>query len=620
MSKLSAKSRGPKRGHLSAPGKKQVNTDVILILLVTILAGIPFCLGKYFEFNSPDAFDSGSNVYSAKRILDGARIDVDEKPSAATGTLLVNMLGVRFFGFNETGPKLLQGIFQLAALVLMFVSMRRIFGSLAATVGVAVTSIYTSAPLIAKFGNVKDQFMIACMVMGISCFVMRQLTGKAGWAILAGLLIAWAPLFKETGLSAMGAVALFLLAGPLIKNRSWKDTFADIIFMLVGAVIGFLPVYIWLWLEDASLQRWPYITILKVIFPFGGQRVATYISGGYKTIKLSELAPRVFRYYALLILPISLALVSTAVAVVRWILGRTGKFGIKPKDYERFVLLFAVWWILDMAFVWASPYSYEQYYLPLNASAAMLGGYIVALCRGKFSAAVYKSKWIAVGIGALLVMVVMSWHIFFGIEKSPHSGMFYGRKARGYLQKYQEISLRRRGGLGAAWEAVGDYIRAHSTADDKIYVWGWFPGIYVQAQRFSSASRAVLMPRPAPQELAKSISTLLTEFHKEMPKFIVDSRKRDVPMERPPYELWPLLPKGFMGRKEPTFLPLNQEIIKEYDEQWAQMLRKRFDNDEAERYEVLKPLREFVMNNYRVVSMFGDHVLFELKTTAGDSS
>jgi len=273
-----------------------------------------------------------------------------------------------------------------------------------------------------------------------------------------------------------------------------------------------------------------------------------------------------------------------------------------------------------MAFVWASPYSYEQYYLALNASAAMLGGYIVALYRDRVSSTPFRGRRIAVGAGAVLVMIMMSWHIFFGIEKSPHSGMSYGRKARGYIQKYQEISLRRRGDVQAAWEAVGDYIRAHSTADDKIYVWGWFPGIYVQAQRFSSASRAVLMPRPAPDELAGSISTLLAEFHKEMPKFIVDSRKRDVPMERPPYELWPIAPKGFMGLDKSTFLPLNKDVIELYDKQWARFLRERFGEDEARRYEILRPLRGFVMNNYHVVSMFGEHVLFELKTTAEDSS
>jgi hypothetical protein len=111
-------------------------------------------MGKYFEFKSPGAYDSGANVYSAKHILDGAEIGVEEKHSASLGTLLVNILGVWLCGFNETGPKLVQTILQAAALLLMFVAARKLFGTLPAAVCVIVASVYLSAPLIAKFGNV----------------------------------------------------------------------------------------------------------------------------------------------------------------------------------------------------------------------------------------------------------------------------------------------------------------------------------------------------------------------------------------------------------------------------------------------------------------------------------
>ena len=41
-----------------------------------------------------------------------------------------------------------------------------------------------------------------------------------------------------------------------------------------------------------------------------------------------------------------------------------------------------------------------------------------------------------------------------------------------------------------------------------------------------------------------------------------------------------------------------------------------FGEDEALRYEAIKPLRDFVMTNYHVVKIFGDHVLFELNHPA----
>jgi len=182
-----------------------------IVLAVAVLAGLPFVLGKYFEFNSPGAFDSGAYVYSAQHVLSGARIGYDERPSAQPGTLLVNMLGVKLFGFSERGSEVLQMLLQAAALALMFVTVRRLYGTLAGVVSVTVASVYLSAPLIAKFGNVKEQFMIGFMIVGICCFVFYQFRDKWWWAMLAGAALVAGPMFKQTGMSAIGATGLFVL-------------------------------------------------------------------------------------------------------------------------------------------------------------------------------------------------------------------------------------------------------------------------------------------------------------------------------------------------------------------------------------------------------------------------
>ncbi len=619
MSKPSAQSRGPKKDHVRIPGKKQANYEVILIGLAIVLASIPFCLGKYFEFNSPGPFDSGAYVYSAAHILNGARIGIDEIPSAQPGTLLVNILGVWLFGFSDVGPKIIQGLLQAAAFVLMFVALRRLFCTLAATVAVVVASVYLSAPLIAKFGNVKEQYMIAFMVMGISCFVLGQLSGRGFWNFLSGAFLIWAPLFKPTGLSAPGALGLFLIVQVVLKNRTIRQTARDIGQLVLGAAISIAPLYIWIIAADVQMKL-PYSFVWGVISKVlpsagGGSAEATggYVSTSRSLVPFSEQWPRVLRYYGLLVLPITLAVGSILMRLVVWLRAKLSKTELQDTAVcGRFVLLLGLWWFLDMAFVWISPRSYEQYYLPLNASAAMLGGYIVTLYRRKLGSG-EKAPWIIVGIISLMVMMVMSWHIFAGIQTSPHSGRSYSRRTKGYVQTYKEISLRRQRDLKGPWEVVGEYIRMHSQPGDKIYVWGWYPGIYVQAQRFSSASSAFSTTRTEPAQLKGDIDKLLAEFHREMPKFIVDSRKRHIPTERPPYELWPIAPKGFMGLQKSTFLPLNKEVINLYDREWAKMLTDRFDDDEAERYRILKPFREFVMNNYRNVSMFGDHVLFERK-------
>ncbi|MHC4150119.1 MAG: ArnT family glycosyltransferase, partial [Planctomycetota bacterium] len=685
---------------------------LVAFAAIAVLAGIPFSLGKYFELNFPDPYDSGGYAYSAAHILAGAEIGVDEKPSAQLGTLLVNILGVWLSGeFSETGPKVLQMVFQAAALVLMFAAMRKLFGTLPAAVGVILASVYLSAPLIAKFGNVKEQHMIAFMVIGASCFVLYQLGGKWWWAVLAGAFVSWAPLFKPTGTSVIGAMGLFVIAQPFLKHRSFRQTGIDILLLLAGVAVAIGPLYLWILAWDVKFSL-PYSFAWKTLgkmLPAGGaseqaKGASGYVSAGRKLVTFSQQWPKVVRFYCLLILPIALSVGAIGARISRMIGRVARREKVQTKIYDRFVLMFAVWWLLDMAFVWISPRSYDQYYLPLNAPAAMLGGYLVALyierlsekpaipatertmlldvafvgawaiaawfavqglfrilfkapdvyemygyyrvllsaavimlglgpiglLRNKLSKSTSKFRWGVIGVCVIACMTVMSWHIFFGVRVSPFSGSWYpNRKARrGYAQKYDDISGRRKTNTKGPWEQAGEYIRVRTEPTDKIYVWGWYPGIYVSAQRFSAASKPAMMPRPAPAVFARMIAEMLAEFEKEKPKFIVDSRKRHVPMERPPYELWPIVPKGRAGMNRTWFLPLDNNVIETYDKTWSEFLRVRFDAAEAQRYEALAPLREFVMKNYMIVEprqyvatqdgrllhrMFGKHVLFRLK-------
>jgi len=741
MSKSHSRS---KRSHKHDPPQKKKTPSrdmqnrmikVAPFVVVAVLVAIPFGMGKYFEFNSPGAYDSGAYVYSAAHIVAGAEIGVEEKPSAQIGTLMVNMLGVSLFGYNETGPLLIQTILQAAALVLMFIAMRKLFGMVPAGLGVLLAAIYLSSPLIAKFGNVKEQYMIACMILGMSCFVLYQLGGKWFWAVLAGAFLIWAPLFKPTGTSAIGAIGIFVLAQPLLKHRTFKQTGIDILLLLGGAAGALAPLYIWILAWDVKLGL-PYAFAWKTIAKMLPSAAASgagatagvdavkpaagYLERSRVLVPFSEQWPRVLRYYGLMILPITLAVSAILVRVVKMSCNCFVKSDEKTRaTYDRFVLLFAIWWILDMAFVWISPRSYEQYYLPLNASAAMLGGYLAVifverlmqktpalttprsmvwdigiivvwialalyavhkvfvdvvhpavhkinpvlpeyyaqyemiikagiimvglglfgLIRDRLSNGMNKFRWGLLNLIGAACVIVMVLHIFSGVLISPHSGRNYankdadkyGGKRRGYAQKLDNVRYRRKNNAKGSWERAGQYIREHSSPDDTMYVWGWFPGIYVVAERFSLTTPAFMMPRSAPSAFTKRINQMVDDFKKEPPKFIVDSRKRHIPMDRPPYELWPIAPAGFGGQRRSHFLRAGSEADS-YDEKRAQGLRSRFDDDEADRYEAMKPLRDFIMNNYEPAEpqrfvetrgwqrllhiRFGEHIIFRLKDSA----
>jgi hypothetical protein len=614
-----------------------------VVLSLLVLAGIPFALGKYFEFSVPDAFDGGSYAYSANHILSGARIGHEEKPSAQAGTLLVNMAGIEISGFNETGAKVLQLLFQVAALTFMFVTVRRLFGSLPAVISVVVASVYLSAPLIAKFGNVKEQFMIAFMIMGICSFVFYQLTKKWWWAVLTGALLVWGPMFKQTGVSAIAAVGVFLLVQAIWHHYPWRQVGKDALLLVAGAVLVLTPIVAWYVSMDAPTLYWPYSflyePVLSKIRPDHVQAAAapaltpavqaspaidqggrsfilrllpSYVSDSWKILDSAarrEAFIRVLRYYRLLILPIALGLAALLARAVILLRGRRRPKSEIPLDQDpgRFVPLFATWWCLDMAFVWISPHSYEQYYLPLNASGAVLGSYFTGLYAHRLRTDRDRARWVALGLLGLLAMIVLSWHIFFGIARSPHSGAIYRDpqtqqpiRTRGYLQKYREVARHSQ----YDWLRVGDYIREHSSAEDRIYVWGWVPGIYFRAQRWSAAPKAFegLMSTLPPAELARRVQEILDSFKENPPKFIVDTRKDHFPFDRPPLELWPIA--SFSGGKV-SFLPNDPSLMKDYDQMWMTSLRNGFGPEEAQRYEAMAPLRQYVIEHYKVVEPQG---------------
>lgn len=510
---------------------------------------------------------------------------------------------------------------QAGALIAMYIAAKKLFGKLPAAVSIIVTSIYISSPFIAKFGNVKEQYMIAFMVTAISLFVLRQSGGGWWYSLLAGAIASWAPLFKETGLSAPAAIGLFVLLQPVFQHRTWKQTGVDIILLLAGAAAAMAPLYVWIigWKVQLSL---PYSFIWETVaglLPGGSAapQTATYTSSLRAEIPFSQQWPRVLRFYLALCLPVSLAIGSIIVRIGKMAL-RLPKKSLSESsgcDYDRFVLLLAAWWVLDMAFVWVSPASYEQYYLPLTASGAMTGGYLIAAWRDKLFRAVHKTNWVLSGIAALALMIIMSWHIFFGLPRSPYSGIKYPEKRNGYVQRWKDIQGRKHSGWKNSWEVAGEYVRDHTQPNDKIYVWGWVPGIYLWAQRFCPAPNAFeseMHTRP-PQQLEQIIDELLVSFNKEMPKYIVDSRKQHLPLDRFKFELWPIVPQGFMGFQKSRFLPNEPQIIAAFENQWGQMTRERFGDDEARRFEIIGKFRKFIRENYDIARTFGECVVFKLR-------
>ncbi len=707
-----ARRRRPVKTHETPSPQSKPSLPVGLLVAVALtlmLGGVPFALGTYIELNSPDPFDGGAYVYSARHLLDGARLWVDEHSSAQPGTLLMNVLGVKLFGFSDLGPNVMQMLLQIGALGMLFYTARRLFGNSAAVVSTSLAAIMLSAPVIAKFGNVKEQFMIPFMIVAACAFALHETGGRKHWAVIAGAAAIIPFYFKATGLSIVVAMGIYLAVKLIVRRRQWKAVFTTIGLWIAGAIGGLcFPAALYIWQDgmDRFLRTFPVILVEALILfsalafaafalyhhipwrtiarsirsvnrrlwigggaaiivmlliaivmistaegvdlshdipaylrsvPFvrlprqAGLFVRSQVSGlletsgileqgGYVGLSrqarsLSEQAPQVLRYYHAVGAAIYPALAAVLLAAGVGLWHRVKKKPLQSPLHAVAALL-ALWWLVDMIFVWISPHSYEQYYLPPVASGAMLTAYAVWLWHTWLTHSENKTPPAAVAGVCGIVVLILIFPVFAGFSTSPDTGAAYqdpqtGRpqRRRGFAQSLETVKSTRQ----APWQAVGSYIRDNSDPRDTLYVWGWFPGIYVQARRMAPVPRAYesQMHVSPPDRLARQIETLISQMEDNPPRYIVDSRKRHFPFDRPPFDLWPIVPANMFGNPQPRLLSGNPQEIEAYERAWSGMLQQQFGPDEAQRFEAMKPFRDFVMTRYRLVRQFGNHMLFE---------
>jgi hypothetical protein len=120
----------------------------------------------------------------------------------------------------------------------------------------------------------------------------------------------------------------------------------------------------------------------------------------------------------------------------------------------------------------------------------------------------------------------------------------------------------------------------------------------------------------SPALLAREVGQLLSRFEKNMPLYVVDSRKSEFPWDRRPLELWPTMQDG-------RLIPNQSAAIAEYDTAYRKILKDNWGEEEMRRYDAMEPLRKFIRDHYDVVndpSFTPQHILFRLKTATPSTS
>jgi hypothetical protein len=173
----------------------------------------------------------------------------------------------------------------------------------------------------------------------------------------------------------------------------------------------------------------------------------------------------------------------------------TGHWSLVTGHCSLLLWLWAFWSFLGVS---VTKRFFDHYFQQMMPVFSVLAGYVCGQCFGGAPLRVHLRRMPGL---ALLTMIAFG----FLLSGQPHVIQTL-RQAKRVVTGHREPS---------DLEKIGDYIRARTASDDRIYVWGWRPEIYYFADR------------KAPTKWWESgvefgmWQTLRSEFESHKPKFIV---------------------------------------------------------------------------------------------------
>ena len=277
----------PNRGRLATlvrgqPDDPAWTRPAVLALLAATAVLYLWDLSASGDANSfyAAAVQSGSHSWKAWFFgsLDSASSITVDKPPAS---LWVMGLSARIFGFTSWSLLVPQALEGVAAVGLLYATVKRVSGPVAGLIAGAALAVTPAAVLMFRFDN-PDALLVLLMVA--AAYAVTRALEYAGtrWLLFAGVLIGFAFLTKMMqGFLVLPAFALvYLVAAPASLRRRIGQVLAAALAVVVGA--GWWVLIVGLW--PASSR--PYIggstdnTVLNLVFGYNGLGRLFGSSGG----------------------------------------------------------------------------------------------------------------------------------------------------------------------------------------------------------------------------------------------------------------------------------------------------------------------------------------------------
>ncbi|WP_430827747.1 ArnT family glycosyltransferase, partial [Candidatus Protofrankia californiensis] len=244
--------------------------------LLTLLAGTAVLyiwgLGASGWANSfyTAAVQAGSSSWTALFFgsSDASNFITVDKPPAS---LWVMDISVRIFGLNPWSVLVPQALEGVAAVGVLYATVRRWFSPAAALLSGAVFALTPVAVLMFRFNN-PDALLVLLLLLGAYATVRAVETGSTGWLVWAGVFVGFGFLAKmmQAFLVVPAFALTYLVAAPISLRRRIGRLLLSGAAMLIAA--GWWVAAVELWPKDSR----PYVggsqnnSVLNLVFGYNG--------------------------------------------------------------------------------------------------------------------------------------------------------------------------------------------------------------------------------------------------------------------------------------------------------------------------------------------------------------
>ena len=241
-----------------------------LLLATAVLYLADLAASGYANSSTPAAVQAGAHSWKAFFFgsFDSSNFITVDKPPAS---LWVMDLSARLFGVSSWSILVPQALEGVAAVALLYATVRRRFSAPAALLSATVFALTPVALLMFRFNN--PDALLTLLLVGAAYAVTRALEGaRTRWLVLAGVLLGLGFLTKmmQSFIVVPGFAAVYLLAAPASSRRRLVQLLLSGMAMFAAAAWWVALVALW----PAGSR--PYIggsqdnNILNLIFGYNG--------------------------------------------------------------------------------------------------------------------------------------------------------------------------------------------------------------------------------------------------------------------------------------------------------------------------------------------------------------